>query len=163
MLAEMSEVDWGARQIRKAGKGGRLVTVPITPAIREVLWPLQGHHPEHVFTYVAQRTRDGRVHGERYPLTYSGVQIAWRRLRKRAGVSGFRFHDFRHDLASKLLRQTGNLKLTQRALNHRSIKSTLRYAHVLDNEVADAMQRVSESLNRSPNSERVPNLKGKSA
>jgi integrase len=112
---------------------------------------------------VAQRTRDGRVHGERYPLTYSGVQIAWRRLRKRAGVSGFRFHDFRHDLASKLLRQTGNLKLTQRALNHRSIKSTLRYAHVLDNEVADAMQRVSESLNRSPNSERVPNLKGKSA
>ena len=162
-LLKWSEVDWGARQIWKAGKGGRLVTVPITPAIREVLWPLQGHHPEHVFTYVAQRTRDGRVHGERYPLTYSGVQIAWRRLRKRAGVSGFRFHDFRHDLASKLLRQTGNLKLTQRALNHRSIKSTLRYAHVLDNEVADAMQRVSESLNRSPNSERVPNLKGKSA
>ena len=34
---------------------------------------------------------------------------------KRAGVSGFRFHDFRHDFASKLLHETGNLKLVQRA------------------------------------------------
>jgi integrase len=142
------EVDWGARQIRKSGKGGKLVTVPITSTIREILWPLQGHHPERVFTYVAQRTRDGRVQGERHPLTYSGVKIAWRRLRKRAGVTGFRFHDFRHDLGSKLLRETGNLKLVQRALNHADLKTTARYAHVLDSEVAEALERVAESPNR---------------
>jgi hypothetical protein len=34
---------------------------------------------------------------------------------------------------------------------------------VLDNEVADAMQRVSESLNRSPNFAGRRNLKGRSA
>ena len=62
-LLRWSEVDWSARQIRKRGKGGKLVTVPITSMIREILWPLRGHHPEHVFTYVAQRTRDGRVKG----------------------------------------------------------------------------------------------------
>jgi integrase len=162
-LLKWSEVDWGAPQIRKAGKGGRLVTVPITKTIREILWPLQGHDPKYVFTYVAQRTRDGRTQGERYPLTYSGVQIAWRRLRQRAGVADFRFHDFRHNLATKVLRETGNLKLTQRVLNHRSIKSTLRYAHVLDDEVADAMERVTESLNRSPNFAAPRNLKDKSA
>jgi integrase len=151
-LLKWSEVDWGARLISKPGKGGKLVTVPITPTIREILWPLQGHDPVHVFTYVAQRSRDGRVQGKHYPLTYSGVQIAWRRLRKRAGVTGFRFHDFRHDFASKLLRETGNLKLTQRALNHRSIRSTLRYAHVSDQEVAEAMQRVAAaSQKRSQN------------
>jgi integrase len=49
-----SQVDFGARQIRKVGKGGNLVTMPITPTIREILWPLRGHHPEHVFTYVAR-------------------------------------------------------------------------------------------------------------
>src|SRR5262249_61368017 len=43
-----SEVDWGARQIRKTGKGGKLVTVPITSTIRKILWPLQGHHTEPV-------------------------------------------------------------------------------------------------------------------
>jgi len=57
----------------------------------------------------------------------------------------FRFHDFWHDLATKLLRETGNLKLVQKALNHGDIKSTLRCAHVLDEEVADAVERVAKS------------------
>jgi len=148
-LLQWSEVDWGARQIRKPGKGGKLVTAPITSTIREILWPLRGHHDQHVFTYVAERTRDGHVRGRRYPLTYSGVKIVWRRLRKRAGVVGFRFHDFRHDLGTKLLRETGNLKLVQRALNHADIKTTTRYAHVLDTEVSEALERVMESRNRS--------------
>jgi site-specific recombinase XerD len=39
---------------------------------------------------------------------------------------------------------TGNLKLVQRLLNHASIKTTTRYAHVLDDEVAEAMERVAE-------------------
>jgi integrase len=136
-LLRWSEVDWSARQIRKLGKGGKLVTTPITPTIREILWPLRGHHHEHVFTYMAAREQ-----GQRHPLTYTGVQTAWWRLRKRAGVTGFRFHDFRHDFGTKLLRETGNLKLVQRALNHADLKSTTRYAHVLDSEVAEAMERV---------------------
>lgn len=148
-LLRWPEVDWNSRQIRKPGKGGKLVTIPITSAIREILWPLQGHHPEMVFTYVAVRTRQGRVKGARYPITYSGVKTAWRRLRKKAGVVGFRFHDFRHDLATKLLRDTGNLKLVQRALNHSDIKVTTKYAHVLDSEVAEALERVRESRKNS--------------
>ena len=44
-----------------------------------------------------RQPREGYVKGRRYPLTYSGVKVAWRRLRKRAGVEGFRFHDFRHE------------------------------------------------------------------
>jgi integrase len=148
-LLRWSEVDWGARQIRKPGKGGKLVTVPITSEIREILWPLRGHHPEHVFTYVAQRTRDGRTKGDRYPLSYNGVKSHWLDLRKRAGVVGFRFHDFRHDFGTKLLRETGNLKLVQRALNHANIKTTAKYAHVLDDEVADAMERLAESRKKS--------------
>jgi integrase len=150
LMLTWPEVDWDAQQIRKAGKGGKWVTVPITSTIREILWPLRGHHPERVFTYQAQRTRDGRVKGKRHPLTYSGVKTAWRRLRKRAGVVGFRFHDFRHDFGTKLLRETGNLKLVQQAMNHSNIKTTLRYAHVLDDEVAEAMERVAKSPKKSP-------------
>jgi integrase len=151
---QWSDVDWGARQIRKAGKGARLETVPITPTIREILWPLRGHHPVFVFTYQAERTRDGRVKGDRHPLTYSGLKTAWRRLRKRAGVSDFRFHDFRHDFGTKLLRETGNLKIVQRALNHRDLKTTTKYAHVLDQEVADAMERVAGSPKNLPSATR---------
>jgi integrase len=137
---QWSEVHWHAKQIIKLGKGGRRETVVITPTIRAILWSLQGHHPERVFTFVAQRTRDGRVKGNRYPLTFDGLRRAWRGIRERAGVTDFRFHDYRHDFATKVLRASGNLKLAQRALNHRSIKSTLRYAHVLDDEIGDAME-----------------------
>jgi integrase len=149
-LLRWSEVNFGTGQIVKLGKGGKRVTVAITPTIREIIWPLQGHHPEFVFTYVARRTLDGRVRGSRYPLTYYEVQRYWRLLRRKAGVTGFRFHDYRHDLGTKVLRLTGNLKLAQRVLNHADIKSTLRYAHVLDSEVADALERVAKSRTKSP-------------
>jgi site-specific recombinase XerD len=43
-----------------------------------------------------------------------------------------------------VLRKTGNLKLVQRMLNHASIKTTAKYAHVLTEEVADAMESVAE-------------------
>jgi integrase len=148
-LLRWPEVDWNARQIRKTGKGGRMVTRPITSEIREILWPLRGHHPDYVFTFIAQRDYDGRIKGERHPLTYNGVKSHWRYLRKRAGVTGFRFHDFRHDFGTKLLRATGNLKLVQRALGHANLKTTSRYAHVLDDEVAEAMERVAESRKKS--------------
>ena len=67
----------------------------------------------------------------------------------KAGVKDFRFHDFRHDFGTKLLRDTGNLKLVQKALNHADIKSTLRYAHVLDEDIAAAVERVAKSRTKS--------------
>jgi integrase len=148
-LLRWSEVDWDAGQIRKLGKGRKLVTRPITPTIHAILSPLRGHHPEVVFTFVADRDRDGRKRGERYPMSYNGVKSHWRYLRKLAGVTDFRFHDFRHDFGTKLLRETGNLKLVQKALNHANLKTTSRYAHVLDGEVAEAMERVAKSRKKS--------------
>jgi integrase len=146
-----SEVNFGTRQIVRLGKGGRRVVFPITDTIRELLFPLQGQHPEFVFTYVAMygNKRLGRVRGQRYALTLNGARTAWQRMRTKAGVKDFRFHDYRHDFGTKLLRETGNLKLVQKALNHRDIKSTLRYAHVLDEDVASAVEAVAKSRNKS--------------
>ena len=123
----------------------------ITDSIREIIFPLQGQHPEFVFTYVAVygNKRLGRVRGQRYPLTLSGVKSRWQRMRAKAGVTDFRFHDFRHDFGSKLLRDNGNLKLVQKAMNHRDIKSTLRYAHVLDDDVAAAVEKLAQSRTKS--------------
>lgn len=141
-LLRWSNVNWQARQISIMGKGGRKVTTPITDAVKELLEPLIGHNDTWVFTYIAEKTRGDRVKGERYPLTEEGAKTQWRRAREKAGVTDFRFHDIRHDTATKLLRATGNLKLVQRTLNHADLKTTLKYAHVLDSEVADALQAV---------------------
>jgi integrase len=141
-LLRWSEVNWSTAQIKKIGKCGRTVVVPITPYIRRILWPLREHHQEWVFTYLAARTRNGRIRGRRYPITFNGIKSQWKRIRARAQIPDFRFHDFRHDFASKLLRHTGNLKLVQKALNHADIKSTMRYAHVLDDEVRAALEDI---------------------
>jgi integrase len=155
-LLRWDEVHWEARQIVKMGKGGRRVTAPITSEVRAILWPLRGHHSEFVFTFVAARTLKGRglIKGERYPITYQGAKTAWRRLRAEAGVTTFRFHDFRHNLGTKLLRETGNLKLVQRVLNHSDLKTTARYAHVLDADVAEALERFAKSPNGPPTRDR---------
>jgi integrase len=146
-----SEVNFGTRQIVRLGKGGRRVVFPITDSIRDILFPLQGQHPDFVFTYVAiyGNKRLGRVRGQRYRLTLNGARSAWQRMRAKSGVKDFRFHDYRHDFGTKLLRETGNLKLVQKALNHADIKSTLRYAHVLDEDVAAAVEAVAKSRKKS--------------
>jgi len=149
VFLKWSEVNWDTGRIQKPGKNGKLVTARITTAIREIIWPLIGHHPKYVFTYVARRRGRGGVKGQRHPMTLNGAKTEWKRLRQRAGVEDFRFHDFRHDFATKLLRLNGNLKLVQRALNHSDIKTTMRYAHVLDSDVAEALEELDESRRKS--------------
>lgn len=144
-------VDWHAGVIETIGKGNRPVRTLITADIRTILLPLRQHHPQKVFTYTVQRTvrTKGLVQGDRRPLTYEGLKSYWRRMKKRAGMVDFRFHDFRHDFGTKLLRETGNLKMVQIALNHQDIKTTTRYAHVLDEDLRAGLERLSKSRKKS--------------
>ncbi len=141
-LIRWKNVNIFAKRITTTGKGKKMVSTPITPAIQTILDQCKGHHPDFVFTYVCKRPRDGQVKGKRYPITPEGAKTQWRRLKARAKVEDFRFHDIRHDVATKLLRTTGNLKLVQRALNHSDIKTTTKYAHVMDDEVAAALMQI---------------------
>ena len=67
-------------------------------------------------------------------------------LAKKKGMKGehYRIHDLRHTFASLVLRARRNLKEVQEMLGHATIQTTMRYAHILDedrqevaNEVAD--------------------------
>ena len=148
-LIRWKNVNIFAKRITTIGKGGKTVTTPITPDVQAILDQCKGHHAEFVFTYVCKRPLKGQKRSTRYPITAEGAKSQWRRLVKRAKVDNFRFHDIRHDVATKLLRQTGNLKLVQRALNHSDIKTTTKYAHVMDEEVADALVLMSQSRKKS--------------
>lgn len=144
-LIRWKNVNIFAKRITTIGKGGREVSTPITPDVQAILDQCKGHHAEFVFTYVCRRPVKGQKKGTRYPITPEGAKTQWRRLRKRAKVENFRFHDIRHDVATKLLRDTGNLKLVQKALNHANIATTTKYAHVIVDELADALSRVGKS------------------
>jgi integrase len=122
-----ADVDWGGRVIWINGKGDKRASVPMPPSVRELLWPLQGHHPSAVFTYVVRHPALGR--GERRPIAYEGLVTEIATARSRAGIRDFSFHDLRHTAATRVLRATGNLNTVKRMLRHENIKTTVKYAH----------------------------------
>jgi integrase len=63
---EWQHVKWDAGVIERSGKHGKVVRVPITDTIREIIWPLRGQHPRFVFTFVAERTIDKMIRGKPY-------------------------------------------------------------------------------------------------
>jgi len=77
--------------------------------------------------------------GKRQPITYNGFRRTMTTALKAAGITDFRIHDLRHDFASKLLRATRDLALVKTALKHADISSTVRYAHVLDEDVREGI------------------------
>ena len=136
-----SDVDWGGRVIWINGKGGRRGTIPLSPTLRELLWPLQEHHETHVFTYVNQRGSLKHRKGLRRPITRNGLTTMWTRLKGTADLVGYRFHDNRHTAATRLLRTSGNLAAVKRLLRHQKIETTMRYAHVTDDDLMTLMER----------------------
>lgn len=151
---EWDHVKWDRGVIEREGKGGRIVQIAITDTIRSILWPLRGHHPKFVFTFEAKRTVDKTIRGkryqytkgERYAITKAGLRRVWNAVRKLAtlpteGADRFRYHDLRHDFATKLLRTVkaespaAALKIVQKALDHKNITTTMRYAHVTADDV----------------------------
>ncbi|HEX5183630.1 MAG TPA: site-specific integrase [Allosphingosinicella sp.] len=131
-------------------KGGNYVRRPLTQAM-VVIIANQPRVGPFVFTYICQKSksrytdRRGRLQparkkGERYPMTPTVLRKPWAAAKKAAGVEGFRFHDLRHTRLTRVLRSTQNLALAKRAGEHRNIKTTLRYAHVLDDDLRRGLE-----------------------
>ncbi|MEM8936629.1 MAG: site-specific integrase [Pseudomonadota bacterium] len=122
----------------------------LTDVAMAILVGERGNHETRVFTYVCQRGADK---GKRKPITVSGLRRAWDTAREQAGLDDFRWHDLRHDFATNLLRRSSksNLKLVQKALGHKTLAATARYAHVDVSDVAAAMREAeSKDSRKSP-------------
>lgn len=126
-------------------KGGDVIRRPLTDEML-ILIANQPKKTPFVFTYVCQKSRKafidrkGRKHparlkGERYSFTQWGWRKPWAAALEAAGIDELRFHDLRHTRGTRILRHTGNLAVAQKALAHKSIKTTLRYAHATDDDV----------------------------
>ncbi len=70
------------------------------------------------------------------------VKSAWLKLLERAKVDGFRWHDMRHDFASRLVMVGVPLNTVRDLLGHADIKMTLRYAHLAPGTKAAAVELI---------------------
>jgi integrase len=139
-----SHVDFDGRRILVHGKGGTVDYLPLPDAGLAILRRELGRHPEQVFTYEATgKLYHGFRKGERVPIKPDTLSTAYWRARKAAGLgdADLRLHDTRHTAATRLTRETGNLKLTQKMLRHKRITTTARYAHATEDDLREAMNR----------------------
>ncbi len=147
------KIDWQGGEATIINKGGAPHAFPLSPAMVQLILeqPKLDDCPN-VFTYVCERhsptrkDRPRRIKGKRYPFSEEGWTRKWYKALATAGITNFRFHDLRHTSATRLMRQTGNLKAASRLLGHTDIRTTSRYAHV-GMEDLRSMMAATESRN----------------
>lgn len=76
----------------------------------------------------------------------ANLDWAWVGIRKRAGMEELRIHDLRHSFASAGLAGGEGLYLIGKLLGQSHVSTTSRYAHLADDPVRAAADRISESV-----------------
>ncbi len=71
-----------------------------------------------------------------------GLQKFWERLRKEADLPDVRIHDLRHSFASFGIAEGMSLPMIGALLGHKHVATTQRYAHLADDPIRDAANRI---------------------
>ena len=74
------------------------------------------------------------------------LQHPWRRIRERAGLKDVRIHDLRHSFASGGLLVGEGLPMIGKLLGHTQVQTTARYAHLANDPVKLAANRIANRI-----------------
>ena len=80
------------------------------------------------------------------PLSHSGLDETWRRIREEADLRDVRLHDLRHSYASTALQHGETVLTIGRLLGHGHPTTTLKYMHWADATVREAVEAVGTVL-----------------
>lgn len=110
----------------ETAKSGKSAVLPLNKTALETLQGIK-HEGEYIFTSPRSDTR------------LNNVSKGWLNLMKRAKIENFRFHDLRHDFASRLVMRGVDLNTVRELMTHSDIKMTLRYAHLAPEKTKSAV------------------------
>ena len=82
------------------------------------------------------------IAGRRPGSRIASLHFPWGRIRKRVGLEDVRLHDLRHSFASGGLLVGEGLPMIGRLLGHSQVQTTARYAHLADDPVKAAADRI---------------------
>jgi len=99
-------------------KNGERREIPINTTL-EYLFKEMPHSVESEYVFVGKTGK---------PLT--DIKKGFHTALRKAGISDFRFHDFRHCVASHLVMNGIDLTSVKEILGHKSLSMTMRYAHL---------------------------------
>lgn len=77
------------------------------------------------------------------PVQNRYVQQLVKRLADKANIDkSISPHTFRNTFATDLYRETGKIRLVQKALGHSDLSNTMIYTHIVDEELEDSMKNL---------------------
>jgi integrase len=134
---EWTGVDWqrAALNLEHTKTGARIV--PLNTVALSVLRDMHENRVENSI-YVFAGARPGK------PIW--SLKNVWPSVCRRAGLEGVRVHDLRHSFASLAVGQGESLFLTSKLLGHSTPTMTNRYAHLADDPVRAASQRIGDTI-----------------
>lgn len=74
------------------------------------------------------------------------LQNNFRKARALAGLYHVRFHDLRHSAASEMINNDVDLYTVGAVLGHKDAASTKRYAHLLNNKLQEAVNKIGKKI-----------------
>ena len=118
------QVDWLARVVRvQRTKGGKPHEVPLNDTAMAALGQLYAADTDSPYVFP-------HLTGKHAGQAVQDVKDGFGRALKAAAITHFRWHDLRHTAASWMVMGGASLKAVQEFLGHKSLKMTLRYAHL---------------------------------
>jgi integrase len=142
MQLDWSEVDLSSRtitvRVKSRKPGGKLLTVPIAQPLLVELANIGPRDAGRVFLY---RGRPIQTDVRRAFLTA---------CRKSKIGEGWTWHHLRHTAASWMVMKKVPIRVVQQILGHGDIRLTMRYAHVSDDSLAQAVDAIGEVFSGTP-------------
>ncbi|WP_282425705.1 site-specific integrase [Polyangium sp. 15x6] len=110
--------------------------VPVVPALARLLGPIE------------EGPRDGHVAlNERgKPWGQYGLDQAFERVRKRAGLEGWSVYCLRHYAITAWLRAGVPVHVVQKMAGHKHLSTTQRYVHYLKEDLEEAGRRLAKVM-----------------
>jgi integrase len=107
------------------------------------LWKTKNHRARSVpMTKRVQEIIDRRIGSgtaKLFPIHPETLSDHWDRVRWHLGMDDFVLHCFRHTTASRLVQRGVSLATVQQWMGHKTITTTLRYAHLSPKNLTDAL------------------------
>lgn len=114
-----SQVDFSKGTLSVIAKGGKSRLLYPADSVMNLLQDIPQNDTNYFWV-----GKDGKPYAKYW-------RYSWHKALKLAGLPNeFRFHDLRHDSATRAYSKTGDIYLVQQLLGHTNITTTMRYAHL---------------------------------
>ena len=133
LLKSCVDIENGYIELLKT-KSGKARKIPISSKLKPILENAlndKTNNSEYVFVNPETGTK------------YNDVKHAFSNLLMQAKIKNFRFHDFRHTVATRMVEAGIDLAVVQEILGHANIQTTMRYAHPVPERKKQAIEALS--------------------